>query len=249
MFSHSPQPSPLPDHKGGCCNWTRSRTLGIQPHNPQPSPRNGRGPSRFSGPAVCRTRPAAQDLLLPASGSPPPPTSPRSSPPSIPAPRPEPHLTSPSSPDPPGRIPSRVTPRAPPPARPCPRPPGLRAPRLTGHSPGPAPSQALSPPPCASGLPRWPSSHCPPSTLSDPPQPPSPCRNACCTKTLLTSTPATGFGWVGGAAIALFRGDSFLLMVEPLICKLVPQTTFTEDGKVTVVPSTPGVVLGPGCWK
>lgn len=222
MFSHSPQPNPLPDHKGGCCNWTPSRTLGVQPSNPPPSPRNGCRPSRFSGPAVCRTWPAAQDLLLPASGSPPPPTSPRSSPPSIPAPRPELHLTSPSSPGPPG--PSRATPLGPPQARPCPR--------------SPVPQ----------GSPRWASSHRSLATLSGPPQPPSPCRNACCTKTLLTSTPATGFGWVGGA-IALFRGDSFLLMVEPLICKLVPQTTFTEDGKVTVVPSTPGVVLGPGCWK
>lgn len=227
MFSQSTtQPPP----------WSQRR--GLQPDSqqnawspvpdPSPSPRNGRGPSQFSGPAVCRTQPVAQDLLLPASRSPPPPTSPCSSPPSIPAPRPEPHLSSPSSPDLPGPIPSRVTALSPPLAGPCP------------PSPAPQPSPSGPPPggPAVTALLR-------PLVV---PCSPLPCRSACCTKTLLTSTAATGFGWVEGA-VALFRGDSFLQVVEPFICKLVPQTTLTEDGKAIVVPSIPGAVLGPGCWK
>lgn len=50
--------------------------------------------------------------------------------------------------------------------------------------------------------------------------------------------------WLGWGGCCCLEETVFLWAVEPLICKLVPKTTFTEDGKATVAPSMQEVTLG-----
>lgn len=70
------------------------------------------------------------------------------------------------------------------------------------------------------------------STLPVSPQHPLPLTAAtealASTKTLVTSTLVIACDL---GAVALFRGDSFLRRLNPLICKLVPKTIFMEARK------------------
>lgn len=119
---------------------------------------------------------------------------------------------------------------------------------------GPAPPSSLPTAPELAIPPQWqhpllPWPCCPPSgphsrvTLSGAPSAATPTEAPASTQTLVTSTPALGFGW---GAVALFRGDSFLWRLNPPFFKLVPQTAFMEDGKALVIHSTPGVEVTVG---